>query len=271
MARNKRGTQKPVDTREWYDFVGDVADLIPALHVGGMEATRSLLEMLRLDPSTRVLDVGCGVGSTACYIAAQYGAQVQGIDISPIMVTKAQARGRQVGVADKVEFRVADVSALPFDDGAFDVALCESVLTPFPGDPQVALVEMARVVQPAGQVAASEGVLDPATPPELLALFAQHPAIYTAFTAQTLRDLFGQAGLQVLRMMEVRSSDIPTAQSRLGLREMLRFFVHDYPRVALKLLRDPRFRRAHQVDDEVTKRMRPYMGYALIVGQKDNA
>lgn len=38
--------------------------------------------------------------------------------------------------------------------------------------------------------------------------------------------------------------------------------------MVLKLLRDARFRSAHHVDEEVTKRMKPYMGYALIVGQK---
>ncbi len=42
-----------------------------------------------------------------------------------------------------------------------------------------------------------------------------------------------------------------------------------YPKIVLKLLRDPRFRRASQVDKAVTTRGKEYMGYALIVGRKE--
>jgi len=68
--------EKEITTREWYDFIGGVADVIPAIHLGGEEATRDLLAMLALSPSTRVLDIGCGSGHTACMTAKTYGSRV---------------------------------------------------------------------------------------------------------------------------------------------------------------------------------------------------
>ena len=88
---------KPVGTREWYDFVADLSDVVPIMHLGGRAATRRLLEMCRLDASSRVLDVGCGAGNTACDIAEQYGSRVQGIDISEAMTVKAEERARRRG------------------------------------------------------------------------------------------------------------------------------------------------------------------------------
>ena len=115
--------QKPVGTREWYDFVGQMADLIPVMHVGGHDATQKLLDLLRIETSSRVLDVGCGSGNTACFIAGTYGAQVYGIDISEVMIVRARERARRQGLTDWVDLRIADVFELPFEDGWFDVVI----------------------------------------------------------------------------------------------------------------------------------------------------
>ena len=44
--------------------------------------------------------------------------------------------------------------------------------------------------------------------------------------------------------------------------------VRVYPRILLKLLRDARFRQGSAINDQITKRSKAYMGYALIVGRK---
>jgi ubiquinone/menaquinone biosynthesis C-methylase UbiE len=131
---------------EWYDFIGILADALPALHLGGAEATRDLIEMLELGPEDSVLDVGCGAGQTACEIAKEFGSRVTGVDISDVMISKAMDKAIKQRVEDKVEFRVADAFQLPFDDESFDIALFESVLTPLPGNKMDALRETIRVV-----------------------------------------------------------------------------------------------------------------------------
>jgi len=49
--------QDRIGTREWYDFVGNLADVLPSLHLGGEKATRDLLEMCQLGPKSQVLDI----------------------------------------------------------------------------------------------------------------------------------------------------------------------------------------------------------------------
>lgn len=108
--------------------------------------------MCELDATSRVLDVGCGSGNTACLIAQQYGSLVHGIDISEVMIAKAKERARRRGLMDRLEFRIADAFQLPFKDDSFDVVIVESVLTPLSGDKKQALVEMVRVVRPEGRI-----------------------------------------------------------------------------------------------------------------------
>jgi ubiquinone/menaquinone biosynthesis C-methylase UbiE len=268
MIEKNETSQRPVGTREWYDFIGQLADALPAIHMGGQDATHALLDLCQLDATSRVLDVGCGPGNTACLIAEQYGSRVLGIDISEVMIAKAEERARRQGLLDRVEFRVADAFELPFEDDWFDAVIVESVLTPLPGDKKQALAEMVRVVRPGGRIGVNESTVDPSAPPEFLALFAEHPAIYGYFTPQTLRSLFEESGLQVVQMTEVKNVDAPSVLKQMGLSGLLSFMIRVYPKILLKLLRDARFRKASRIDDRITKGGKQYMGYTLIVGQK---
>ncbi len=73
---------------------------------------------LGLSPGIRVLDVGCGWGAFAIHAARQYGVSVLGITLSEPQVALAKEHAAEAGVADRVEFRVADYRELheePFD------------------------------------------------------------------------------------------------------------------------------------------------------------
>lgn len=235
--------------------------------MGGLEATQTLLDMCKVEKDKRVLDVGCGGGHTACLIAQQHRARVFGIDISEIMVAKANERAQRMGLKNLVDFRTADAYHLPFDNEFFDIVLIESVLTPLPGDKDQALKEMVRVLRPGGLIGANETTVDPEAPPELLEAFAKHPAMYGYFTAQRLRKLFEGAGLQQIQMVETKSVEAPKPLKEMGCGGLIAFFFLTYPRIILTLLRDPRIREASRVDDQITKRGKAYMGYTLIVGQ----
>jgi SAM-dependent methyltransferase len=259
---------KPIGTREWYNFVGQLADTMPGIHMGGQDATRTLLEMCQIDETKRILDVGCGAGHTACLIAQKFGARVHGIDISEVMISKAQERAKRMGLTDGVEFRTADAYQLPFGDGHFDVVLIESVLTPLPGDKMQALREMMRVLRRGGVIGANESIVAPDAPPEMLEAFARHPATYGHFTALTLRGLFEGVGLREIQMVEARDVEAPNPLKMMGLCGFLAFMIRTYPKILLTMLRDARFREAARIDDQITKRGKQYMGYALIVGRK---
>jgi protein-L-isoaspartate O-methyltransferase len=92
--------------REYYDLVG--AWNLPIVHMGGLADSQKLMEMCGIDGTSSVLEVGCGVGYTACEIAKRYGARVVGIDLSENMIANAKQRARESKLDHLVEFRVGD-------------------------------------------------------------------------------------------------------------------------------------------------------------------
>jgi len=94
----------------------------------------------------RVLEVGCGWGELAEWIARETGAEVVAVDLSPHMVELALGRG--------VDAAVADVQDLPFPDGAFDVVVAAWMLYHVP-DLERGLAEIVRVLRPGGTFVAT--------------------------------------------------------------------------------------------------------------------
>ncbi|MQM21402.1 hypothetical protein Taro_054442 [Colocasia esculenta] len=72
----------------------------------------------------RIVDVGCGIGGASIYLAKRYGAQCEGINISPIQIERAQAHAAEEGLEDKVKFHLVDAMEQPFPDGHFDLVWC---------------------------------------------------------------------------------------------------------------------------------------------------
>lgn len=123
-------------------------------HPGGRASTEALLSRAQITASSRVLDVGCGVATTAIEIARRHGAQVTAADISPLMLELAEANVQAAGTGDLVTVTSADILALPFAAAAFEVVIAEAV-TMFTDRPQAA-AELARVTRPGGRVLATE-------------------------------------------------------------------------------------------------------------------
>ncbi len=123
------------------------------IHPGGRASTDQLLARAELGPGDRVLDIGCGVATTAIRIATRTGATVVAADISPLMRERAARNVRRAG-AGGVCVQTADILALPYDSGEFDCVLAEAV-TMFV-DRRRAALELARVCTPGGRVLATE-------------------------------------------------------------------------------------------------------------------
>jgi len=165
-------------------------------HLGGFETTKELIESCHIGQDTRVLEVGCGVGATACYLAKKYGCRVVGIDLRESMIARSNERAQKQGVAERVEFRVADAQNLPFDDALFDAVIGESVAT-FIEDKQRVVSEYARVTAPGGYVGMNEEIWIKA-PPTRVIEFVKHtwdiePDV---FTSDGWVELLKSAGLR---------------------------------------------------------------------------
>jgi len=127
-------------------------------HIGGLPATRTLLELCDVANAGEVLEVGCGIGVGPVYVARHFGCRVVGIDISDRMIEWSRRRAEEAHVGDRIELRVADVLALPFEGDRFDAVLCESLLA-FVENKGTAIREMVRVTKPGGHVGLNEAFM----------------------------------------------------------------------------------------------------------------
>jgi len=136
-------------------------------HMGGLRATEELIELCHVNENSYVLDAGCGVGITSCYLAKKYGCKVIAVDVSEDMIKQAKKRAERKGVGDKIDFIVADVTSLPFKDNFFDAVISESV-NAFIKDKRKAISEYRRVAKQGGYVGFNEATWIKMPPPELV-------------------------------------------------------------------------------------------------------
>jgi len=252
----------------FFDFAAEVG---LTKHIGGIEATEALMQQCHVHERSYVLDVGCGVGATPCFIANKYGCRVVGVDISAKMVERSEERARREKVADRAKFRVGDAQDLPFEDALFDAVLTESV-TAFPEDKQKAVNEYARVTKPGGYVGLNETVwLKLPPPPEVLAWAEQDlGANVRPLTLDAWRGLLEKAGL----------TDITATTFAIKTQDEARGILQRYGRGGMlrvmgRMLRlyatnsaYRQFVREVRQGGVVPKDLAQYFGYGLFVGQK---
>jgi SAM-dependent methyltransferase len=141
-----------VENLGYYDFMGYVG--VPFFNIGGFASIDRLAELCHITGGTRVLEVGCGTGANACYIAEKYGCTVVGVDLAEHMVQQATRRAAELGLADRATFRVGDAYHLDFPDATFD-----AVITVFVSqflDPAEAFPEFSRVLRDGGRLGVNE-------------------------------------------------------------------------------------------------------------------
>ena len=132
-----------------FDFMAKYVGMT-VVHPGGYDATNELLAKLRIDQNSNVIDIACGKGTSAIYIAKRYGCKVTAIDISPELIEIAKQLARKNATAEKVNFLVCDAMKLPFEDNFFDASISQAMLV-LVDDKVQTIREAKRVVKNGGR------------------------------------------------------------------------------------------------------------------------
>lgn len=207
-------------------YSSDVVGLLlgPSYHPGGTTLTRRALDAIGLRPGERLVDVASGLGTTSLLAAQDYGAVVDGVEMSEANVKLAAGAAVATDLAERARFHHGDAEALPLPDAAFDAAICECALCTFP-DKATAAHEMRRVLRPAGRVAISDVTADrERLPPELTGIAAWVACVADARTSDEYEQILTTAGLRVTsveRHTQALERMIRQIAARLDLLKMI--------------------------------------------------
>lgn len=117
------------------------------------------IELLRLQSSSNLLEVGSGSGVPALYVARKTGCRVTGLDINESGVRNANELATTQNLAARAHFQLADASRpLPFGDETFDAIVSNDVMCHVPKRLEV-LKEWHRVLQPGGRMLFTDAMI----------------------------------------------------------------------------------------------------------------
>ena len=168
-----QGRRTATGVAAYFDLITDDARLFYGdnFHVGYFRPGRETLaealdahtdlvgEMARLQTRQRVLDAGCGIGAPALRIAARYGCEITGVNISREQVRQGRRLIEERHMSHRVKIVKGDARALNFPDGSFDAIMCQEAA----GDICVTELDkdrlvrgLHRVLRPGGHVGFSD-------------------------------------------------------------------------------------------------------------------
>jgi SAM-dependent methyltransferase len=144
-----------------------------------------------------IVDLGCGVGGSACYLAARLPVRVTGITLSPVQARLAQARIRDAGLSDRVACLVGDYNDLPPEVGTADLAYAIESFVHGPA-PDRFFAQCRRLLRPGGVLVICDDFRRPtADPRAALAIerFCRGWHVNALLDQEALRALAGNHGL----------------------------------------------------------------------------
>jgi demethylmenaquinone methyltransferase/2-methoxy-6-polyprenyl-1,4-benzoquinol methylase len=165
----RSGTLPEGQVQAMFDRIAGVYDVMNSVMTAGLHHRwrERAVDLARLRPGDRALDVATGTGDLALELARRGGpaGTVVGADFSDGMLERARQKGALRAAPGLAELRWehADAMALPYGDGEFDAATVGFGARNF-GDLERGLREMARVVRPGGRVVVLE-ITTPTKPP----------------------------------------------------------------------------------------------------------
>jgi 27-O-demethylrifamycin SV methyltransferase len=195
---------------------GYFADPTEPLAEATSRLTRRMADWLRLSADVEILDVGCGIGNPARFLAKHYGCRVRGISTSAVGLALATALTKGQCLDQRVAFYQADGMENGFPDSSFDCVwvMESSHLMP---RKNALLAESARVLRPGGRFILCDIIrCNPIPLPELIRDLAKFKCLDEVFGKAKMEPLetyvrLAEANrLVVERVEDVSSETLPT-------------------------------------------------------------
>jgi ubiquinone/menaquinone biosynthesis C-methylase UbiE len=177
-------------------------DLAPIdeFHVRGQEVSRELATAGSLKHRMRVLDAGCGLGGACRMLAAEFGCEATGIDITGDYIRTAEKLSALTGQQHNTRFVQGSVLALPFGENAFDAVWTQHVQMNI-ADKKTFYAEINRVLTTGGRFIYYD-ILGNAEPVHYPVPWAADASLSFLITSPQLHTLLTQTGFQRIQVTD---------------------------------------------------------------------
>ena len=186
-------------------YSSELARLIlgDSLHPGGLRATNRLGRAMGLQPGWRVLDLACGLGTSATAISRVFKCRVTGLELGAEAAATSRQRSLSEPVPSNVGFVRGDAESPPFRTGAFDAVIIECATSLF-ADKSAAIAEARRLLRPGGVIGLSDVAVEPGSlPPELDSTVGMMLCLTNALPAAGYPALLEAAGFDMLECSDL--------------------------------------------------------------------
>ncbi len=162
-----------------------------------------MLQRSGITNKSKVLDICCGNGKTAIWLAQQTGCEVVGIDLSQVQINNAQNNAQEHPTLN-LSFQPASATNLPFVDGAFTHVWSQATLYQVE-DRAKALQEIQRVLKEAGTFIFDDLVTPVAEISETSCQQVYERLLFEpTFSPESYTEILSQQGLMVLETIDLR-------------------------------------------------------------------
>ncbi len=175
-----------------------IDDLAPIdeFHTRGKESTIEIGNLAQIQPHHKVLDVGCGLGGSARYIANEHGCSVVGIDLTDEYIDVANTLTELVNLTDKVSFKQGSALELPFPSETFDVVWTEHAQMNI-ADKEQFYGELGRVLKLNGRLVFHDIFFGTASNPYYPTPWAEYNTLSSLCTQEEAKDVIEKSNLTV--------------------------------------------------------------------------
>ncbi len=193
-------------TQEYDDDVVAVLELVWGegfMSPGGPDEIKLIVEDTDV-AGKRVLDIGCGTGGIAQYLAETFEpAEIVGIDVDAGLIERATKRASENGFSERLAFECVAPGPLPFPDGSFDVVFSKDSMIHI-GDKDALFKEVFRVLCSGGRIAAGDWMCGSDEPfSEEMAYYVKTDGLgFNMASPARYRDAMAAAGFEDIRLTD---------------------------------------------------------------------
>ena len=169
-------------------------------HPEAMEHTNEIMaDAAPLEPGVRVLDLGCGYGSTARYLVSNFRCRVTGVNISEKELELARSRSREADLDHLLSFEYGDFHHLGYPDGSYDVVWSQEAFL-HAADRIAVLSECRRVLRSGGTLVFTDILVRRDTSEENRSRIYDRVKSPDMWDLEDYRLALSNLGLRVIRM-----------------------------------------------------------------------